>query len=616
MEEYVGGLWHRFITRLAERDFPHAAVRLEEIEATAGILFRAFGGDSGLRVTAAADASHGARRRLMQKIAGSGERTAHASVDEETLRLPPTLALFPQRALNRDLYLWLIALAGAHTAAGESAVAAGWLDANRRATASTLARYPGLAARYRRLAEAHIGQRPDPARLPADEAALERAIRTALAQPDAEVAQPVARHAPQPVPLWLYPSPAHLPAGGDDGPAVPEEADEGAGDAGPEARKRYRAERSGPEDKDAPFMLQFRGESLLSWAEYVKVNRADDDDPESNAAVADDMDQLSVTRGGKAPASKVRFDLDLPSPAQDDLPLGEGLTLPEWDWKKRTLRRDFVRVQPMVARDASAMPLPDHLRRAARRLRGQFSALLPQRHWLKAQPDGSEPDMDAWVRRHTDRAAGLSGQRDALYLAQVRQLRDLACLVLADLSLSTDAWISDRHRVIDVIRDSLSLFSEALAATGDAFGLYGFSSLKRNHVRFHSIKEFGDRYDADVRGRIAALKPGYYTRMGAAIRMAARVLEEQPNALRLLLILTDGKPHDMDHYEGRYAIEDTRKAVLEAREAGLKPFCVTIDREGAGYLPHVFGRDGFIVVRDPAELPRRLPMLYAQLTSA
>jgi nitric oxide reductase NorD protein len=241
---------------------------------------------------------------------------------------------------------------------------------------------------------------------------------------------------------------------------------------------------------------------------------------------------------------------------------------------------------------------------------------LPQRRWLKAQPDGSEADLDAWVRRHTDRAAGHTGGRDALYLAQVRQLRDLACLVLADLSLSTDAWISNEHRVIDVIRDSLMLFSEALSATGDAFGLYGFSSLKRSHVRFHCLKEFGDRFDAAARGRIQAVKPGYYTRMGAAVRMAAKVLEEQKNALRLLLILTDGKPHDMDHYEGRYAIEDTRKAVLEAREAGLKPFCVTIDREGAGYLPHVFGRDGYTVVRDPAELPRRLPLLYAQLTAA
>lgn len=192
----------------------------------------------------------------------------------------------------------------------------------------------------------------------------------------------------------------------------------------------------------------------------------------------------------------------------------------------------------------------------------------------------------------------------------------MACLVLADLSLSTDSWISNEQRVVDVIRDSLMLFAEALAATGDRFGLYGFSSLKRGHVRFHAIKDFDQRYDDAARGRIVGIKPGYYTRMGAAVRFATKILSEQANKLRLLLVLTDGKPNDMDHYEGRYAIEDTRMALIEARDQGLRPFCVTIDREAESYLPHLFGPAGFTVVRRPEELPRRLPQLYAQLTQA
>lgn len=190
----------------------------------------------------------------------------------------------------------------------------------------------------------------------------------------------------------------------------------------------------------------------------------------------------------------------------------------------------------------------------------------------------------------------------------------MACLVLADLSLSTDAWISDEQRVIDVIRDSLMLFSEALGATGDAYAMYGFSSLKRGNVRFHGLKEFGQPLDAAARGRIAAIRPGYYTRMGAAIRHATNLLAKQPQSMRVLLLLSDGKPHDMDDYEGRYGIEDTRQSLIEARKAGVKPFCVTIDREGASYLPHLFGPGGFTVLRHPEELPARLPMLYAQLT--
>ena len=169
--------------------------------------------------------------------------------------------------------------------------------------------------------------------------------------------------------------------------------------------------------------------------------------------------------------------------------------------------------------------------------------------------------------------------------------------------------------MIDVIRDSLMLFAEALGATGDNFALYGFSSRRREHIRFHQIKTFGEKHSAATRGRIAALKPGYYTRMGAAIRQAHRILDRQPNALRLMLILSDGKPNDLDHYDGRYGIEDTRMSLIEARNAGIKPFCVTIDKEGEGYLPHLFGPAGFTVIRKPEELPARLPMLYAQLTA-
>jgi nitric oxide reductase NorD protein len=369
-------------------------------------------------------------------------------------------------------------------------------------------------------------------------------------------------------------------------------------------------------DARNPLILPFRAESLLSFAEYVKVDRGLDDDPDADAGkVAEQMDELAIARVGQRAASKVRFDLDLPSEAADDLPLQTGILLPEWDWKKRTLKKDQCSLTVLEPREATPCALPQRLAAPARRLRRQFEALVPGRRWLKNQPQGSEPDLDACVRALADRRAGWRAAELASYLACERHERDLACLVLADLSLSTDAWVGDEARVIDVIKDSLLLFSEALGATGDRFALYGFSSRRREHIRFHRIKDFGDRHDDQVRGRIAALKPGYYTRMGAAIRHASGILARQPAALRLLLILSDGKPNDLDHYEGRYGIEDTRMSLMEARRAGLRPFCVTIDREGAGYLPHLFGVDGFVVVRKPEELPLRLPALYSRLTA-
>ena len=268
----------------------------------------------------------------------------------------------------------------------------------------------------------------------------------------------------------------------------------------------------------------------------------------------------------------------------------------------------------MVSQQTEAIELPAKLRRTAKRLRSQFQALAPTRTWLKGQQEGEEIDLDAWVRQEADLLSGTHPDNRGVYRAQVNQQRDLACLLLADLSLSTDAYASDHARVIDVIRDSLFLFSEALSATGDCFAMYGFSSLKRGNVRFNHLKSFNERYDGNVRGRIQAIKPGYYTRMGAAIRHATTLLAAQPQRQRLLLLLTDGKPNDLDRYEGRYGIEDTRMALHEARQQGLRPFCVTIDIEANEYLSHLFGAGGFAVIRKPEDLPKKLPLLYAQMT--
>lgn len=632
MEEVVGKLWHRFITRAAGGHYPQAAVKLKEVERTAGVFFRALGGDPGLRVAAATADAHGARRSLLSRIAGSDERIARARMDVATLRLPPALDVFPERGLNRDLYLWLAALAAAHAQpleagapADETAADPASLELvrNQRATLKALRLWPGLRERYQRLLAATLAARPDPTKLPPAEAERERAIRRALEAPGSVAGLPPLppKAAPAtPVLLWL--------GGLEDCAAAATSAASGA--AGAEStrptrpqdrdgeRDAHRVERVDKPKEKHGLILPFRAESLLSVAEFLKVKRNLDDEPDDNAAdAALNLEQLAITRDEERVASKVRFDLDLPSAAEDDTVLGAGIPLPEWDYRKNLLREDYVRLNELVAAAddprAAPVPLPPPLRRTAKRLHRQFAALQPARRWIKAQNDGSELDVDAVVRAATDRACGRHPS-DQLYLSLEKRERDLACLALADLSLSTDAWISSEARVIDVIRDSLLLFGEALSATGDRFALCGFSSVKRANVRFHRLKDFDQRFDDRVRGRVMAIKPGYYTRLGAAIRHATSMLDKQDAARRILLILSDGKPNDLDLYDGRYGIEDTRVAVIEARNRGIVPFCVTIDREGAGYLPHLFGPAGFAVIRKPDELPARLPLFYAQLT--
>lgn len=610
MEEFIGKLWHNWVTKAAGGHYPQAAVKLVEVEKTAGILFRAFGGDPGLKVAAATAEQHGARRRWLQRLAGSDERIAQGRRDAETLRLPPEIAAFPEKSLNRDLYLWLSAIAACDVAGDQP-----WFVRNQLAARTALERYPGLRPRYERLVEAHIASRIPPADLQPDEAAQEAALCQALRTPGSVDGLPPLNskksRPPQPVLLWLIA--AETRAAGRVADPDEELPPEGSGNT--EATKEaHKAEQVETPDNKAPVLAMFRAESLPTWAEYVRVNRAFDEDEDPNAKnAANDLDQLSLTRDGQTAKSRVKFDLDLPSAAEDDTPIGPGIALPEWDYRKSLMQEKHCLIQPMIARDAEPAALPLELAATAKKLRGQFAALAPQRRWLKGQPDGPELDVDACVRNHTDRAAGHTPETGG-YLAQARCERDLACLLLADLSMSTDAPISDSHRIVDVIRDSLLLFSEALSATGDRFGIYGFSSLRRQNIRFHLLKDFGKRYDAAARGRILAIKPGYYTRMGAAIRQSANILAEQPASRRLLLIITDGKPNDLDLYDSRYGIEDTRLAVHEARAMGLTPFCVTIDREAGAYLPYLFGPAGFCVIRKPEELPRRLPLLYVQLT--
>jgi nitric oxide reductase NorD protein len=183
-----------------------------------------------------------------------------------------------------------------------------------------------------------------------------------------------------------------------------------------------------------------------------------------------------------------------------------------------------------------------------------------------------------------------------------------------DVSLSTDSWFDDR-RVLDVEKQALTVFAHGLAACGDRQEILTFTSRRRDWVRIETLKRFDEPMGPAVEARIAALKPGYYTRIGAAIRHAAAGLKQRPDRRKLLLVLTDGKPNDIDHYEGRFAMEDTRMAVSEARRAGICVFAVTVDREARAYIPHLFGRNGHAVVSRLDRLPAALPAIYRALAA-
>jgi len=608
MEEWVGQQWHQLITRWADTGFADQAVTLDNVRRPVELLFRAAGGHPALRVVPAAAARISGPRGWLQRIAGSGTHAALPRLDGQTLALPPVVAVFNSRQLNHDLFLWLAALAAVHEGGD-------WLQANVNASTRALQRFPGLRPRWQALVEAHLALRPDPASLPvqaaAAEAAVQAGLRGQMAPHRGIDAQGLA-----PVWLWLQAVPgADGAVAGRDADGQPQGANPGSAQDSAHDAQRRRTRRSTSQKGRAPLLLPSKVESILSFADHVPVDRATDDEPDEHArAAADSQDELAISRDGQASASRVKFDLDLPSASADDQPLGPGESLPEWDWKQQRLRPDHCRALTLVATPAEPFQPSPALRATARRVRRRLEVLRAAPRWQHACADGDMLDLDAWVRHQAGLRTDGPAPEPRVYARAQCSERSLATLLLADLSLSTDAHVNNSQRVVDVIRDALYVMGEALQGSGDAFAMLGFSSVRRAHVRLQHLKGFDEPWNCAVHNRVGAIKPGYYTRMGAAIRAATRRLAERGERQRLLLLLTDGKPNDLDVYEGRWGLEDTRHAVLEARAAGLTPFCLSIDEEAQDYLPHLFGPRGWAQLRRPTELPTRLAQLHAQLT--
>ena len=284
------------------------------------------------------------------------------------------------------------------------------------------------------------------------------------------------------------------------------------------------------------------------------------------------------------------------------------LPYPEWDWRIAAYRpaAATVRLRPAEpgAPEWLATTLDAH-RGMLHEVRRRFELLRSRRERVRRQLDGDDIDLEACIEARADFAAGLPlAQR--MYRSERLLQRDLALLVLIDVSGSTDAWVAPGRRVIDVAREALLLLSMALEGMGAPFAVQAFSGEGPHGVVVRDVKRFDEAYGQEVALRIAGLEPEHYTRAGAALRHATATLMRQNAAHRLLLLLSDGKPNDIDQYEGRYGLEDMRQATTEARLQGIAPFCLTIDRQAASYLPAVFGAHHYALLPEPQRLPQVL----------
>ncbi len=638
-EESVGKIWHAFVNKLdAAQEFGAAAVSLDDMRGRLGVLFRGLGGALDVEIKPATRMRSVHRLSWRRALAQGQEVIEPPSFDGEALRLPATIAAFPDRDANTVLYLWLAAFAvhGVHPLPESDPLRRDirMLQAAQATTRATLAACPGLRRQHAMLQTRTRQLRPV-RQLPRYEAAVEAAIQHLLgAQPPqdplasalaaairGEADNLEAFEAPRkyktfaPVLMWPLISAADARArleSGSEAQQSGQPAD--AGDAKTIKASRKNADQAARKDS----LILHKFESILSWAEFLNINRRiDDDDNENARKAADDQNELGLANVPQKARARLRLHLDL-SPAEAEFERLAGQHLyPEWDHRTKRYLPEYCRV---LAAEAPPQDLADGLladagcRRRIDRVRRQFEALRPKRIHLSRQIDGDDIDLEAALEARVDLVAS-GTHSDRVYRASRTQERDLAISILFDGSRSTESIVAGRH-VIDIAREALVALAWGLDACGDEVAINAFSSLRRDRVFMHECKAFDEKMGSRVEARISGLKPGHFTRLGAAIRHASKSLAERERQRRLLIVITDGKPNDLDHYEGRHGIEDTHMAVREARRSGQTVFGVTIDTKSQAAFARIFGKHAFAVISHPDKLTASLPQLYRHLISA
>jgi nitric oxide reductase NorD protein len=615
-EETVGKLWHGLASGIgAQAGFADAAARLADLQPSLILLFRALGGASGVELQPAPSTASRHRIGAARKLTTAHEMESRALYDGERLRLPPEIATFADPALNRASYFWLTALAALSDPSDfpnqtDSLTAdLAQIRLNTAASARVLATCHGLRQYHHKARAALLANRPTRS-LPKAEAVIEAALRAYLAGETTPPPQPTAQNGYlpfAPLPLWL--DFTQIAAGS----AAAEPTDPNAPPASAAMTTRklgLRKDAADADRKDSFIMHRF--ESILSWVESMNINRSvDDDDPENAAKAAEDQANITLSKNSRRAATRLRLHLDLSPADADHEALAGTFTYPEWNHRTRSYLPDHCRVleAPPSAASGPAF-LPDTKRIAA--VRRQFAALHPRRVIFQRQLDGAELDLDAVIAARVALAA-TGESSDRIYLDARQSQRDLAVAILLDTSRSTEAAVGETC-VIDVARDALCALAGGIDALGDRLGIWGFSSLRRDRVFLTRAKGFETPYSAQVTSDICALRPGHYTRLGAAIRHVSAQLAQETASRKLLIVLTDGKPNDLDHYEGQHGIEDSHMAIREARRAGQIPYGIVIDQDGQDWFARIFGRGGFTLLPEPSRLIRALPQLYRSLT--
>ena len=314
------------------------------------------------------------------------------------------------------------------------------------------------------------------------------------------------------------------------------------------------------------------------------------------------------------------FEEQLRTASEKDAEEEQGLPprhYPEWDYHSKTYRPDWVSLYESLHPQGDAGVIDGLLSKhalLAKRLKQILDMLKPQ-HYVRVryQEEGSELDLDVAIRSLIDLKSG--AQPDPrVNMSHRHDGRDISVMLLLDLSQSVNE-IPDgcSQTILELSQEAVSLMGWAVDRLGDELAIAGFSSNSRHEVRYQHIKGYSEPWDDEVKGRLAAIEAGYSTRMGAALRHSAQTLSQRKSSKKLLLVLTDGEPFDIDVDDERHLIEDTRKAVQELDQQGIYTYCINLDKKADEYIGDIFGKQ-YTVIDNVDRLPEKLPQLFMALT--
>ena len=290
---------------------------------------------------------------------------------------------------------------------------------------------------------------------------------------------------------------------------------------------------------------------------------------------------------------------------------------PEWDYMTQTYRPDWTSVYENLHAAGNPTHIDTLLAKhaaLAKKLKQIVDLLKPQHYQrVRYQEQGSELDLDIAIRALIDFKCGANPET-RINMSHQHDGRNIAVMLLLDLSASiSETPPGCNQSILELSQEAVSLLAWAIEALGDPFAIAGFASNTRHEVRYQHIKGFREAWNDEVKGRLAAIQAGYSTRMGAALRHAAHYLQHQSADKKLLLLLTDGEPSDIDVHDPQWLLQDTRQAVKELDQQGIYTYAISLDPRADEYVRDIFGKR-YSVIDKIQRLPERLPQIFMSLT--